>query len=111
MPEALDRLRALCLALPGATEKEAWGSPTFRVNDRIFAMARQGDRGVAVWCNAAEGAQEHLVAADPDVFFRPPYVGGKGWVGMRLDGEADWPAAAELLRRAHALTLAKGRKR
>lgn len=83
--EALERARAVCLALPGATEKVAWGEPTWRVKDRLFAMFagnHHADGRVALWLNAPMGVQEHLVAEDPEAYFRPPYVGVKGWVGV-----------------------------
>ena len=69
-----DRLRAICLALPEAVEKEAWGDPTFRVHDKIFAMEKRGDGRISVWCKAPPGSQMVLVGADPDRFFVPPYV-------------------------------------
>ena len=103
----VDRLRAICLALPEATEKEAWGDPTFRVRDRIFAMPKQGDGRISVWLKAPPGAQEILVGADPDLFFRPPYVGHKGWIGMRLDREPDWREVKVLVERSYRLTAPK----
>src|SRR3954470_1579608 len=99
----VERLRAICLALPEATEKEAWGDPTFRVRDKIFAMFKTGDGRPAVWCKAPPGSQIILVGADPDRFFAPPYVGPKGWVGMRLDGAVDWDELASLVRRSYGL--------
>ncbi|MFO1070832.1 MAG: MmcQ/YjbR family DNA-binding protein [Geminicoccaceae bacterium] len=98
------RLRAIALALPEAAEKEAWGDPTFRVRDRIFAMLKAGDGRPSLWCKAPPGAQEILVGADPNRFFRPPYVGHKGWIGMRLDAEPDWNEVALLVRRSYRLT-------
>ena len=98
------RLRAICLALPEATEKGAWGDPTFRVGDRIFAMPKQGDGRISVWLKAPPGAQEILIGADPELFFRPPYVGHKGWVGMRLDRGPDWREVEALVRRSYGLT-------
>ncbi len=89
-----DRLRKILSPLPEATEKEAWGDPTFRVRDKIFAMQKQGDGRVSVWCKAPEGSQTVLVGADPERFFVPPYVGHKGWVGMRLDERPDWEEVA-----------------
>ena len=91
MPEPpTDRLRAICLALPEAVEKETWGDPTFRVRDRIFALVRRGDGRLSFWCKALQGSQMVLFGADPDRFFVPPYAGHKGWVGVRLDPEPDW---------------------
>jgi predicted DNA-binding protein (MmcQ/YjbR family) len=102
-----DRLRKICLGLPEAVEKEAWGDPTFRVKDKIFAMEKRGDGRVSVWFKAPPGSQQVLIGADPDTFFRPPYVGHKGWVGMRLDAKPDWQEVAVLLRRSYARTAPK----
>jgi hypothetical protein len=103
----IDRLRAICLALPQAVEKEAWGDPTFRVGDRIFAMEKRGDGRVSVWCKALEGSQMVLVGADPGRFFVPPYVGHKGWVGMRLDRAPDWSEVKALVERSYRLIAPK----
>lgn len=107
MDAAVQRLRGICLALPEAIEKEAWGDPTFRVRDRIFAMVKRGDGRASVWMKAPEGAQEVLIAADPARFFRPPYVGHKGWIGVRLDAEPDWQEMAHLARRSYRLIAPK----
>jgi len=98
-----DRLRTICLALPEAEEKEAWGDPTFRVCDKIFAMEKRGDGRLSVWCKAQPGSQMVLVGADPKRFFVPPYVGHKGWVGMRLDTHPDWAEVAALVKRSYCL--------
>jgi predicted DNA-binding protein (MmcQ/YjbR family) len=82
------RLRAACLALPEAVEEEAWGDPTWRVRGRIFTMEKRGDGRVSAWMKAPPGAQE-VLAADPARFFVPPYVGPRGWIGLRLE-DADW---------------------
>lgn len=101
-PDVLDRLRSLCLALPEAREVEAWGAPTFRVKT-MFATysAADPDRPGAppsAWIKAEPVNQDLLVAGDPDRFFVPPYVGGKGWIGVRLDEGTDWDHVAGLLR-------------
>jgi hypothetical protein len=106
---AIDRVRAICLALPEATEKIAWGEPTWRVG-KIFAMLsnhHHGDPHLAIVCNAAEGVQESLVRAEPKHFYRPPYVGGAGWIGIRLDTGVDWDVVASLLRDAYRRTAPK----
>jgi predicted DNA-binding protein (MmcQ/YjbR family) len=105
--QPIDRLRAICLALPEAVEKAAWGDPTFRVRDKIFAMEKRGDGRVSVWCKAPEGSQLVLVGADPKRFFVPPYVGHKGWIGMRLDHSPDWREVAEVVRRSYVLIAPK----
>ncbi|EDP63124.1 hypothetical protein BAL199_30142 [alpha proteobacterium BAL199] len=104
----IDRLRAICLALPETVEKQAWGDPTFRVRDKIFAMEKRGDGRISLWCKAPPGSQAVLVGADPDRFFVPPYVGHKGWVGVRLDTGPDWDEVANLVRRSYRLTAPKG---
>ena len=106
--DARARLRAICLALPEAREKEAWGDPTFRIRDRIFAMEKRGDGRVSVWCKAPPGCQELLVGADRARFFVPPYVGHKGWVGVRLDNGPDWDEVGVLVRRSYRLIAPKG---
>lgn len=105
--QPVDHLRALCLALPEAEEKEAWGDPTFRIRDKIFAMEKRGDGRISVWCKAPPGSQHVLVNADPERFFVPPYVGHKGWVGMRLDNGPDWDEVAALVRRSYCLIAPK----
>lgn len=103
----LDQVRRLCLALPDAAEKEAWGDPTFRVRDKIFAMVKRGDGRLSIWCKAPPGSQEVLVGADPDRFFVPPYVGVKGWIGMRIDDEPAWNEVAAIIERSYRLVAPK----
>ncbi|WP_018183847.1 MmcQ/YjbR family DNA-binding protein [Kaistia granuli] len=102
-----DRLRELCLALPEVVEQETWGDPTFRVGDKIFAMVKSGDERLSVWIKAPQGSQMVLVGADPARFFVPPYVGSKGWVGIRLDEDPDWQEVADLVRRSYQLIAPK----
>ena len=109
----LTRLRKLCLALPEAHEVEAWGEPTFRVRNKLFAMyasadSHHGGGRPAVWCKAAPGNQSLMVRAAPERFFVPPYVGPSGWVGVWLDGDAvDWDELADVLRDAYRLVAPK----
>ena len=101
--DPLPRLRALCLALPDVTEKLSHGEPTWFVR-RTFVMYadHHHDDRLAFWCAAPQGAQEELVAADPARFFRPPYVGGRGWLGVYLDVEAlDWAEIGEIVSDAY----------
>lgn len=103
----LARLREVCFSLPEVTEKEAWGEPTFRVRDKLFAMFatdHHHDGNIAVWCKAAMGMQEVLIDADPGRFFKPPYVGPKGWIGIRLDGDVDWDEVHALLAESWRMT-------
>lgn len=108
MPQAAtDRLRAVCLSLPEASEKEAWGDPSCRVRNRIFAMEKRGDGRISVWCKAPPGSQAILVGADPHRFFVPPYIGHQGWIGMWLDRKPDRNEVAELVRRSYRLIAPK----
>ena len=112
--ERLERLREICLALPDAAEKEAWGDPTWRVRDKIFAM-QKGNYPAgrpSVWMKAREGVQEMLVASDAVSFFVPPYVGHKGWIGVWMDTpRINWPLVADLIAESHALVGPKRKRR
>lgn len=106
----LARLREVCFSLPEVTEKEAWGEPTFRVGEKLFAMFatdHHHDGNIAVWCKAAMGMQEILIDADPERFFKPPYVGPKGWIGIRLVGKVDWDEVHALLAESWRMTAPK----
>ena len=106
---SLRRLRAICLALPEAAERETWGEATFRIRDKIFCMhiAEASEGRPALWCKAPPGSQFILVGADPERFFVPPYVGHKGWIGMRLDRGVDWREVTEVVARSFRLTAPK----
>ena len=111
-PRPLTRLRKLCLALPDAHEVEAWGEPTFRVRNKLFAMYassgnHHGAGRPAVWCKAAPMNQAMMVEAEPQRFFVPPYVGPSGWVGVWLDGPVAWDDLDGLLRDAYLLVAPK----
>ena len=111
-PRPLTRLRKLCLALPEAHEVEAWGEPTFRVRNKMFATyasadSHHGAGRAAVWCKAAAGNQDLMVRAAPQRFYVPPYVGASGWIGVWLDDGTDWAELAELLRDSWRLTAPK----
>jgi len=100
----IERLRKICLALPDTTEKIAWGEPTWRVKGKLFAQLDDHHHGadhLAVWLPAPLGGQESLIFLDPDRFFRPPYVGPRGWVGVRIDGRPDWVLVAALVKQAY----------
>jgi predicted DNA-binding protein (MmcQ/YjbR family) len=98
-----DRLATICLALPEATEVQQFGGPTWRVRNKIFAMANERDGRPAVWCKAPPGSQEILTGADPERFFAPPYLGPKGWVAVYLDRGVDWSEVAVLIARSYRL--------
>ena len=101
-----ERVRAICLALPGVTERLSHGAPTWFVGAKksfvtLWARGHHDDQFPHLWCAAPSGAQAELVASGADRFFRPPYVGGRGWIGVRLDREVDWSEIAELCQDAY----------
>ena len=88
-----ERVRRICLGLPGAAEKTSHGAPAFFAKKQFVMLWPSGHHDhdfPHLWCAAPPGAQEALVAAEPGRFFKPPYVGGRGWLGVRLDGRVDW---------------------
>ena len=91
---ALERVRAACLALPEVQERPSHGAPSFFVRGkRCFVMVmddHHGDGRFALWCAAPEGMQAALVSGDPESYFVPPYVGHRGWIGVRLDRSLAW---------------------
>jgi predicted DNA-binding protein (MmcQ/YjbR family) len=103
--DPISRLRAICLALPEAIEKTSHGEPTwFAGTGKVFAMLDNHHHGAAhlsVWLPAGVGAQESLIESDPRRYFRPPYVGSKGWVGVVLDTRPDWRMVAWLVEQAY----------
>jgi hypothetical protein len=107
--DPLSRLRALCLALPEAHEVVAWSEPTFRVRNKMFAMyasaaSHHGKGRTGVWCNCTPLEQDLLLRAEPDRFFKPPYVGPGGWIGVYLDRRPRWTVVADIVREAYRLT-------
>lgn len=108
MTGPVERLRRLCLALPEASERVSHGEPAFFAgatkSARQFVVLDDHHHGaghLAFWCAAPPGAQEALVAADPARYFRPPYVGARGWVGVRIDTDPDWDEVAEVVAEAY----------
>jgi hypothetical protein len=102
----LEGIRRICLGLPETSERLSHGAPTFFVRDkRAFVMVvtnHHGDGRFAIWSAAADGVQAMLVEADPERFFVPPYVGHRGWLGVRLDRGLDWDELAGILEDAYA---------
>ncbi len=95
------RLREICLALPEVTERASHGAPTWfaggkRSFAQLWADGHHDDDFPHLWCAGLPGAQEALAGSAPERFFRPPYVGHRGWIGVRLDGDVDWAELAEL---------------
>jgi hypothetical protein len=102
----LERLRELCLGLPETSERPSHGAPTFFVRGkRAFLMVltdHHGDGRFAIWCAAPDGLQSMLVEADAERFFVPPYVGHRGWLGVRLDRGLDWDELTGIVEDAYA---------
>lgn len=102
----LEGIRGICLGLPETSERPSHGAPSFFVREkRCFAMVltdHHGDGRFAIWCAAGDGVQGMLVEADGERFFRPPYVGRRGWLGVRLDRGLDWDELAGILEDAYA---------
>jgi hypothetical protein len=101
--DPLAALRAICLSMPQVTERLSHGEPAWFAGRPAFVTYadRHHDDRVAFWCAAPPGQQHELVAQDPERFFVPPYVGGRGWLGVRLDVEIDWQLTSELVEDAY----------
>lgn len=109
-PDLLEKVRSLCLSFPETSEKQAWGGPTFRVKDKMFAMYmgdHHGDGRVALWCNADADDRDGIVAGDPARFFVPPYMGPGGWLGVRIDRRLAWRRVSALVEQSYRLTAPK----
>jgi hypothetical protein len=115
MPRAarlpVDRLRAICLALPEMSERLSHGEPTWFVGGKkTVAMLDDHHHGadhLAFWCPAAPGVQDEMVALEPERFFRPPYVGPRGWLGVRIDRTPDWDEVEAIVADAYRLVAPK----
>ena len=108
---ALGRLREICLGLPETSERQSHGAPSFFIRGKTcFLMLfddHHGDGRLAIWCAAPVGDQQLLVAADPEKFFVPPYVGHRGWLGVRLDRGIDWEEIAGIVEDAFCTVAPK----
>lgn len=110
----LAKVRAFCAELPGSDEKLSHGAPTWFVKQGVYAYFcdnHHGDGKIALWCAAPEGAQAMLVESEPDVYFVPAYVGPMGWIGVRLDRDADWAQVTSVLEAAHTVRSTPKTKR
>ncbi|MGH2585390.1 MAG: MmcQ/YjbR family DNA-binding protein [Dehalococcoidia bacterium] len=109
--DPLARVRALCLGLPETEERLSHGEPTFFVQGkRVFVMYanhHHNDGRLGLWCNAPPGVQRELIEKDSRRFFVPPYVGYRGWIGVRLDVDPDWEEIAGIIERAYLVTAPK----
>lgn len=97
------RLRAICLALPEATERSSHGEPSFFVGRQFVSVDdhHHGADRLAFWCAAPPGVQQEMIAENPEQYFRPPYVGHRGWLGVRIDLDPDWAEITEIVRDAY----------
>lgn len=96
----LEKVRASCTSFPEVEERVSHGEPAwFVAGGKMFVTYadHHHDDRVAIWCGAPPGVQETLVSADPESFFRPPYVGHRGWIGIYLDVPVNWDEVAELI--------------
>jgi hypothetical protein len=110
----LGRIRKLCLALPETSERLSHGAPTFFVREKKSFLTvwhdHHGDGRFALISAAPEGLQAMLVEADPERFFVPPYVGHRGWLGLRLDRELDWDEIAGIVEDAYVEVAPSGKR-
>ncbi len=107
------RVRQICLALPETSEKLSHGAPTFFARRKVFCMFannHHNDGHIAVWIPAAPGAQGTLIHSDPATYFRPPYVGVKGWVGVELSQVSDEDLAVHLHEAHHLIAPPKAKR-
>jgi hypothetical protein len=108
--DPLESLRRLCLSLPETTERLSHGEPTWFVRGKktfVTYADHHHDDMLGFWCPAPPGAQEELVAAEPERFYRPPYVGHRGWLGVRLDVDVDWAEIAQIVADAYRMIAPK----
>ena len=109
--DPLIRLRRVCAGLPEVEERPSHGAPTWFVRGRSFLTlwldGHHQDHFPHLWCAAPPGAQEALIATEPDRYFRPPYVGGRGWLGVRLDAPIEDAELAELCAEAYRAVAPK----
>lgn len=106
----LARVRKICLALPEVTERLSHGAPTFFAGKKSMVMFlddHHGDGRLALWVAAPPGVQEEMVRLEPDRFFRPPYVGPRGWLGVRLDERPDWDEIGDIVEEAYRTVAIK----
>lgn len=106
----LAKVRKICLALPEVTERLSHGAPTFFAGKKTMVMFlddHHGDARLALWVAAPPGVQEEMVRLEPDRFFRPPYVGPRGWLGVRLDKRPDWQEVGDIVEEAYRTVAIK----
>lgn len=108
--KALERVRKICLTLPETSERLSHGEPAWFAGKKLFATwedHHHGDPVVGLWIKGAEGLQEMLVANEPQRYYRPKYVGHKGWIGVNMECDIDWPYVTDLIRESYRMTAPK----
>lgn len=109
--KVLAKVRAACMDLPEVTERPSHGAPTWFIRDKktfvTFHNDHHGDGILGIWAAAPLGAQEALIASNPARYYRPAYVGRRGWVGMRLEGKVDWDEAGGIIEDAYRAVAPK----
>lgn len=106
----LANLAELCLSLPETTERMSHGEPTWFVGKKVFVTYadHHHDDRLGFWCAAPTGVQEDLVTNQPEKFFRPPYVGHRGWLGVYLDVPVVWDELADIVEQAYRQVATRG---
>ena len=108
---ALVRLTEICERLPEVTTRLSHHTPTFFIRDKKVLCHlwddHHGDGRLAIWCPAGPGVQDELVDSDPERFFVPPYVGHRGWIGLRLDLDVDWDEVEQIVRDGYRIAAPK----
>ena len=112
MPDPLARVRRLCMALPEVTERLSHGTQTWFVRDKKTFVSyhdhsNYDDGHTGIWCAAPDGVQAMLVEQEPHRFYRPAYVGHRGWLGVRLDVDVDWDELAGIIEDAYSVVAPK----
>lgn len=103
----LTELRRICADLPGCSEGTTVHHPSLQIRGKAFVMVTDGHGDAALWVKSDRGTQAELIAADPEHFFVPPYVGHHGWVGVRTGDDTDWAEVAEIVIDAYRLAAPK----
>jgi len=110
-PLPLARVRKICLSLPETRERASHGAPSFFIRDKVcfvnYMDDHHDDGRLALWCACAPGMREGLVKAEPEHYFVPPYVGVRGWIGVRLDRGIDWDDVERVIREAYLAVAPK----
>jgi hypothetical protein len=109
--ELFEQIQALCLSFPGTSERMSHGAPTFFIQEKKsfvqYHMNHHGDGKIALWCAAPSGVQMMLVESQPHIYYVPAYVGHLGWIGLRLDRDAEWNEIASIISDAYLIRAPK----